>query len=444
MKRSTLTLAILLSLGLTACGGGGGGSGTANPIDPGAGTGGTNPPVTTADACTNIDGDQASVPPGHTASGTTCTLVDACLNYDGNQTLVEIADKGFVCDDASGNCQLERNHAALSTTGIDVVRMAGYTGNGIGVAIVDTGYLPDHSEYMNSLVVAASYHDANANYILDAGEKVDGDYSTDVPEHGTAVTSQAGGMKSGTATACSLYLKGVHGDMSSQHLLIATKDAIQSEGLPVINHSNAIASDAMIYWSASAGYDPTGLMFVLSNSGSVLVSAAGNSATSLSESFDSVKAVAPEFESFLDYPQEAENFLAVGSYDRENNDLALYSNYPGHRESFQSRFIVAGDYAYEAASSTGSNAFEWVLGTSAAAPQVSGAIAVLMEVKPGLTAIEAAQILLDTAKQLPEWGYGQTCTEKTDLGTFTTDCGAMKFGRGLMDLPKAVEMVRGM
>lgn len=236
MKRSTLTLAILLSLGLTACGGGGGGSGTANPIDPGAGTGGTNPPVTTADACTNIDGDQASVPPGHTASGTTCTLVDACLNYDGNQTLVEIADKGFVRDDASGNCQLERNHAALSTTGIDVVRMAGYTGKGIGVAIVDTGYLPDHSEYVNSLVVAASYHDENANYILDAGEKVDGDYSTDVPEHGTAVASQAGGMKSGTAPACSLYLKGVHGRMDAS-LFMATKDAIQSEGLPVINHS---------------------------------------------------------------------------------------------------------------------------------------------------------------------------------------------------------------
>ncbi|MEW6178237.1 MAG: hypothetical protein AB1588_21365, partial [Pseudomonadota bacterium] len=96
MKRSTLSLAILLSLGLTACGGGGGG---------------TTPPVTTADACTNIDGDQASVPAGYAASNTTCTLVDACLNYDGNQTLVEIADKGFVRDDASGNCQLERNHA---------------------------------------------------------------------------------------------------------------------------------------------------------------------------------------------------------------------------------------------------------------------------------------------------------------------------------------------
>lgn len=443
MKRSTLTLAILLSLGLTACGGGGGGSGTANPIDPGAGTGGTNPPVTTADACTNIDGDQASVPPGHTASGTTCTLVDACLNYDGNQTLVEIADKGFVRDDASGNCQLERNHAALSTTGIDVVRMAGYTGNGIGVAIVDTGYLPDHSEYVNSLVVAASYHDANANYILDAGEKVDGDYSTDVPEHGTAVTSQAGGMKSGTAPACSLYLKGVHGRMDAS-LFIATKDAIQSEGLPVINHSNAIASDSMIYWSASAGYDPTGLMSVLSNSGSVLVASAGNSASSLSDSFDSIKAVAPEFESFLDYPQEAENFLAVGAYDREKSGLALYSNYPGHRGSFQSRFIVAGDYAYEAASSTGSNAFEWVLGTSAAAPQVSGAIAVLMEAKPGLTAIEAAQILLDTASRPASLGYGQTCSVTTDLGTFSSDCGAMKFGRGLMDLPAAMQLVQNL
>lgn len=67
-----------------------------------------------------------------------------------------------------------------------------------------------------------------------------------------------------------------------------------------------------------------------------------------------------------------------------------------------------------------------------------------MEANPGLTAIEAAQILLDTAKRPASLGYGTTCTVTTDLGTFSSDCGAMKFGRGLMDLPKAVEAVKGL
>jgi subtilisin family serine protease len=441
MKRSDLSLAILLSIGLTACGGGGGGDpglpSTMPPPPSGTPSPAPQPGPAPYDACINLDGIQQTVPKGYVASGGYCTLVDACLNYAGNQTLDELADKGFVRDEATGDCHLERNHRALSTTGVDVVRMAGYTGGNVGVAILDTGYLPNHSEYVQSVVSVVRYLDSDGDGIPN---KIDGDYYADGAWHGTPVTSQACGVKSGVATRCGLYLKVAA--FYDSYIVAAAKDAILADGVPIINSSNGLGSDAMIYWSATSGYDPEGLMGVLSNSASVYVNAAGNEAQSLSDAFDSAKAQSPEYDSCLDHPQEAENVLFVGAYDLSKKDLALYSNYPGHRKAFQDRFLVTGDYMFEAASENGPDAFKEVSGTSLAAPQASGALAVLMAANPRLTAPQAAQILLDTAQRPAFLGYGKTCTEKTDLGTFETDCGAMKFGRGLMDLPKAVEVAK--
>jgi|GEM_PF-5543112 len=443
MKHSTLSLAILLSLGLTACGGGGGGSPT--PVsDTGAydpGTGASLSPVTMADACTNIDGDQASVPSGYTVSGSTCTLTDACLNYDGDQSVAELAPKGFVRDDASGNCQLERNHAALSTTGIDVVRMAGYTGDGVPVAVIDTGFLPTHTEYSSQIMSAASYTDENDDFVLDAGEKSVNDYDVETSYHGTAVAGQLVGQKAGAAPRAMIHLKGIHGNQPrTADQIIAAKDAIQVEALPVISVSADLGYGNLLYRSQYS--DETGLLSVLYPTGSVMVFGSGNEASDLSYWYDYAKDYDSTIDSFLEHPDEADNVLFVGAYDQAKSELALYSNYPGYRKSFQERFIVSGDYTFDTASNEGDSAFRTGTGTSLATPQVSGAIAILMAAKPGLTAVDAAQILLDTAKRLPEWGYGKTCTVTTDLGTFTTDCGAMKFGRGLMDVPKAIEVAK--
>ncbi|MEW6181531.1 MAG: S8 family serine peptidase, partial [Chloroflexota bacterium] len=358
---------------------------------------------------------------------------------DGNQTLVEIADKGFVRAESTGNCQLERNHAALSTTGIDVVRMAGYTGNGIPVAVIDSGFLPTHTEYSAQIMSAASYTDANADFVLDAGEKAVDDYDVETSGHGTGVTGQVVGQKAGVATRANIHLKGLHENYPiSYDEIIAVKEAVLAEAIPVVSLSTDLGTDFLMYRSQYS-YDETGLFAALSPTGSVMVFAAGNSGADLSWEYDMGENYDPTTDSFFEHADEADNVLFVGAYDQDNNELAAYSNYPGYRASFQERFIVSGDFTFETASNEGDSAFSVVSGTSYATPQVSGALAILMEAKPGLTAVEAAQILLDTAKQLPEWGYGKTCSETTELGTFSTDCGAMKFGRGLMDLPAALE-----
>ncbi|MGD9889330.1 MAG: hypothetical protein AB7S56_08720 [Halothiobacillaceae bacterium] len=40
-----------------------------------------------------------------------------------------------------------------------------------------------------------------------------------------------------------------------------------------------------------------------------------------------------------------------------------------------------------------------------------------------------AHILLDTADRPARLGYGTTCSQMTSKGTFTSDCGAMKYTR---------------
>jgi len=58
-----------------------------------------SPPV--VDLCTNIDGDQATVPDGYTVDGTICSppVVDVCSNIDGDQATVP---DGYTSDD--GEC----------------------------------------------------------------------------------------------------------------------------------------------------------------------------------------------------------------------------------------------------------------------------------------------------------------------------------------------------
>lgn len=55
-----------------------------------------------------------------------------------------------------------------------------------------------------------------------------------------------------------------------------------------------------------------------------------------------------------------------------------------------------------------------------------------------------AHILLDTADRPARLGYGTTCSQTTSKGTFTSDCGAMKYGRGVMNVMAAIEKAKTM
>jgi len=142
MKKSALFLAMSLALGLSACGGGGGDTATPTPAPTPTPT-----PTPTTDVCTNVPGVQTTVPPGYFAQGTTCTLTDACVNYEGLQTELELTQKAFVRDVSTGTCKLEKNHAALASSGFDIARMQGHTGKDVVIYVADDGFYPAHQEF---------------------------------------------------------------------------------------------------------------------------------------------------------------------------------------------------------------------------------------------------------------------------------------------------------
>jgi len=428
MKKSALFLAMSLALGLSACGGGGGGDSATPAPAP------TPTPTPTTDVCTNVPGVQATVPPGYFAQGTTCTLTDACVNYDGLQTELELTQKAFVRDAKTGTCKLEKNHNALAGSGLDIARMQGHTGKDVVIYVEDDGFYRDHQEFAGRIEGSARFLYSN-----NVTTVIEGDWETPAElaaySHGTGVSSTALGAKVGAAPGARLFA--AFGVTDTYWLI--------KRGAKIINNSTSSFADNMMYSTARDFGRPEHFLNAMNNSNTVMASAAGNESLDLSERFDRVYRINVELyhnrKSCLEYPDEAENYLVVG-------DVNSYSNYPGHLKAFQDRFITidgVGPSGYDIARSKAPDSYYiGAAGTSHATPLVSGALAILLEINPKLTAIQAAQILLDTADRPASKGYGTTCSSTTPMGTFTTDCGAMKFGRGLMNVPKAIAVAKTM
>lgn len=428
MKKSNLVVSISLAFGLTACGGGGGGGGGSTP--PGA-TAPAPTPTPTTDVCANVPGVQTSVPPGYFQQGTNCTLTDACVNYDGLQTELEIEQKQFVRDINTGTCKLKMNHAALASSGLDIARMQGHTGKDVLISVIDNGFYPIHQEFQQRVNSGTRFKQINGQIFA-----TDGDWETpaelSITDHGTRVASLVSGVRVGAAPESRLAV--FFGDVD--------RATVVRRGGRVINESSSFFVDYVVRHSAD---EPEailgGFLQAVKSSASVYVGTAANDRRDISLGLDAAQG---ELKSCLKNMGEKEHYLVVGSFDVAKKSLATYSGYPGHYSFVQERFLVAGDYLAEYAKSTAPDAYSTSYGTSLTAPIVSGALAILLEVNPRLSAIQAAQILLDTADRPASLGYGTTCTSTTPKGTFTTDCGAMKYGRGLMNVPKAIAQAKTM
>jgi len=361
---------------------------------------------------------------------------DACPNYAGVQTQAELTDRGFV-PVASGDCELARNHRALALSGVDQVRMDGWDGRNVAVAVIDSGYRVTHEALRDHVLSVAAYHDANANYQLDAEDKAVNDAAEIIGAHGTAVAGLLAGRGIGVAPTAGLWLKALRDENPLvRDVAIAIDDALLVEGQKLVNVSLDLFSNVLIYRTAAS--DNSGILAAMAQSQAVVVSAAGNSGLDLSDALDDAQSRKADMHSFLDQPAEAAHVLLVGVYDETTQDLAVYSNHPGHRASAQARFAVTAGANVESASSGGDNVYRAVGGTSFSTPIISGALAILLEANPRLGPVEAAKILLETAQRPARLGYGTTCTTTTALGSFSSDCGAMRFGQGILDLPAAL------
>ncbi|WP_445636080.1 Peptidase S8/S53 domain-containing protein [Nostoc sp. DSM 114161] len=259
----------------------------------------------------------------------------------------------------------------------------GYTGQGVVVAVVDTGVDRNHEDLRNNIWT-------NANEIADNGIDDDGNgyvddnygwnfsgnnnNTLDGNGHGTHVSGTIAGENNNYGVTGIAYnakimpVKVLNDSGSGSYNSIAKgiRYAVDN-GADVINlslggrYSNRTLESAINYASSK---------------GVIVVMAAGNDGGS-----------SP------DYPARyASKFgIAVGAVDR-NNNMADFSNRSGTSEI--SYVTAPGVNVY---STVPNNQYDTYSGTSMAAPHVAGVVALMLSANPNLTDAQVRQIVAETS-----------------------------------------------
>lgn len=266
----------------------------------------------------------------------------------------------------------------------------GLSGKGVTIAVLDTGIAADHPEFSGTGKIAAGY-----NAVAGHGDVAD------TVGHGTHVSGLLTAARDGA---------GMHGIAYGATLLPVKvfdgggkgDSAALDRGLRQVIGKAAIANLSL---SSASAPNPSALREALA-SGMLLVVAAGNSA-----------GADPQWPAR--YAKEAwagQRLIAVGAVD-ESNRLAAFSNRAGDAAPW---FLVAPGVNLV---STVPGGYGAMSGTSMAAPIVSGAAALILQMWPYLRAEQVATILFITA---------------TDLGAPGID---PVYGRGLLNVEKALQPV---
>jgi hypothetical protein len=287
-------------------------------------------------------------------------------------------------------------NAGLDVLGASSAYAAGGTGDGILVGVIDTGIDVAHPE------IAGAIDSASTNIVTGNALSLD-----DVDGHGTAVAGVIAARRNGALA---------HGVAFDAELLVIRADVPGScPGACVFAEADVAAAThyAVDHGARVINYSLGGagsLDGVLGDAledavraGRVVVIAAGNGGGD-----------DPIFPAIFAGTSEARGrAIAVGALDTDG-EIADFSNLAGSAREY---FLVAPGVGIPAPVPGGAALVE---GTSFAAPHVTGAVAVVLDAAPFLSAREVVELLLDTA---------------TDLGEPGTD---EVYGRGLLNLAAAL------
>jgi autotransporter-associated beta strand protein len=367
-RQRELALAVCVSLGLAACGGGGGSK---------SGSGGVviaPPPPTTP---------------------TQPTVPDPPIN------------------------------AQIALTNVAAAQAAGFTGKGVVIGIIDSGVTSTHPALAGRVTAKLTYVDPSTN-----NTAVD-----DVVGHGTAVAEIAAGRAFGKfaggvapdATLISARIiadKAPTDDGSGQGNQATSADPLGTVNADVIAHGARVLNNSWggVYWDASdtAATKSFHDAYAPFTAGHLFVFAAGNSGEVNPSTIAALPSRAPDLEA---------GWLTVVALDSNNpTQMATYSNRCGVAMNYC--LAAPGDVIVASATSTATNtSYEVWKGTSLAAPQVSGAAAVVMQAFPALGVNAVRQIILGTADDLgaagPDavYGYGRLNVGRAIRGPATFDWG---------------------
>ncbi|MBS0409084.1 MAG: S8 family serine peptidase [Proteobacteria bacterium] len=305
-----------------------------------------------------------------------------------------------------------RSASWLSQLGVtSAIEAQANMGAGVTIGIVDSGVTSTQAEVTGRVLTTSSC--AAVTFTCSSGYK--DDYG-----HGTATAAIAAGKYSASAP-----MSGVApaANIVAEKVLSSSGTGYDSD---VANGIKRAADAGATVINLSLSYTPTAAVISAINyataKNAVIVWAAGNNSTSLNNGASTTGLTAASIS----------RIIFVGSVGASNVHSS-FSNSPGNgsayagttRQTYASMFINAnGENIYAPEVAWGANSYAYWTGTSMAAPEVAGAVALLQATWPVLTRNgTAAAVLFSTAKDLGVAGVDST------------------YGTGLLDLTKAFQPI---
>ena len=308
-----------------------------------------------------------------------------------------------------------RKNYGLSQMKAIVAYNNGATGQGITVAVIDSGIDTDHPQIM------ANIHADSTN--IATGKKAD---LNDVSGHGTGVAGVIATLRD-PANNSSVNAHGVAFDakiMALNAATVGTCEDANGDGCTFSDRNIAAALDyartrgVKIVNISLGGNDYTSFTLIQAykravQAGMVIIIAAGNRDKDGSDT--DVSMARPENSAAVAWKSWANGQIIVAGAVGQSAGIATFSHRAGNVA--KNVYLVA---AGERVPSLGKDGlyFFWS-GTSFSAPHISGAAALLMQAFPNLSGKQVADLLFSTA---------------TDLGDVGND---VIYGRGLVNIEEA-------
>ncbi len=300
-----------------------------------------------------------------------------------------------------------------------------YKGDGITIAVIDTGIDHDHPDFTDSNGV--NHISDRSRYYYTSGTKVyyynatsQSDYTGSVygwdylqhdydstkkvySYHGTNVAGSAAASDNGIGTigiAPNATILAIKTDMLLTSINAAINYAV-SEGVDVINMSLAAYAESFTDGNGTAqtGYSTTASALTSAinsayNKGIIVVAAAGNEKTS-----------------YYSYPASNNHVIGVGALAKNSDKTAAsFSNFNKSTDTASGNHnvdLMAPGYVY-APSYDGSHTYVATQGTSFASPIVAGTAALWKQKNPNKTPDDFMEDLYATCNDMGETGWDTT------------------------------------
>ena len=322
--------------------------------------------------------------------------VDEALEQIGDKPVAYIQENYVYTLDEQSSTQTDHSAASLyQQYALDKMSVPqawqDATGKGVIVAVLDTGVDLEHEDLRSQLWDGSNCVDGDGNYLGDcrSGYDIVDHDKIPLPEnpesyyfsHGTHVAGIAAAARNdfgvtGVAPDAQIMAVRLGTDSFTTYDIIAGIRFAAANGAQVINAS---------FGRTLAGcedYDQL-LYQTIANYGGIFVTSAGNNAQDLdAEHFYSQASFSVDTRCW----QGLDNVISVGA-SNEFDQKSYFSNY--NRISV----FAPGE---QIISTISGNDYEYKQGTSMAAPNVSGVVALMLEAKPDITPRELKETLMST------------------------------------------------